>query len=282
MNRLFWANMVRLWKSKLLGLGILVLAGLAVLLCVDHYRYFRESRMLDDIFFGYVYMAGIPIAILAGLFLGVEYGDGTIRNKLIAGYGRGTVYLANFFAVFSASLIISFSYLAVICALGIPLFGGPKSDWRIIILVFLESILTLGAISAIFTMIGMLWQNKAMSAVICILLAFGLQMLTIAVDADLSHQEFYGPGVYTSGASADGEPELISLEGQPNPYYLQGTKRAVYEFLYDFNPVSQGLQMANLFAKPPKHIGLVPLYSLIIIFGATGGGIYLFGKKDLK
>ena len=40
--------------------------------------------------------------------------------------------------------------------------------------------------------------------------------------------------------------------------------------------------MANMFEEHPKHMGLMPLYSLIIVLGATGGGIYLFGKKDLK
>ena len=106
MNNLFWANIIRLWKSRLTGLGIAVFSGLALVLCIDHYYYFREDMILDGIFFGYVYIAGIPVSVLAGLFLGVEYGDGTIRNKLIAGHKRSTVYLANFFAVFAASLIL--------------------------------------------------------------------------------------------------------------------------------------------------------------------------------
>lgn len=251
MNNLFLANMVRLWKNKLMGFGILIFAGMALLLCVDQYYYFRDAVVLDGIFFGYVYIAGIPVSVLAGLFLGVEYGDGTIRNKLIAGHKRRTVYLANFLAVFASSLLMSLSYIVVICAVGIPMFGGLKSPWQIVILMILESILTLCAVSAVFTMTGMLCQNKAVSAVICLLLAFGLQGLTITVDSGLKN-------------------------------YVAGTKRIVYEFLYDFNPVSQGLQIADMFAACPKHMGLLPLYSLIIIFGVTGAGIYLFGKKDLK
>lgn len=253
MNNLFLANMVRLWKNKLMGFGILIFAGMALLLCVDHYYYFRDAVVLDGIFFGYAYIAGIPVSVLAGLFLGVEYGDGTIRNKLIAGHKRRTVYLANFLAVFASSLLMSLSYIVVICAVGIPMFGGLKSPWQVVNLMILESILTLCAVSAVFTMTGMLCQNKAVSAVICLLLAFGLQGLTITVD---------------SGLRA--------------PNHMVGTKRTVYEFLYDFNPVSQGLQIADMFAARPKHTGLLPLYSLIIIFVVTGAGIYLFGKKDLK
>ena len=282
MNNLFWANIIRLWKSRLTGLGIAVFSGLALVLCIDHYYYFREDMILDGIFFGYVYIAGIPVSVLAGLFLGVEYGDGTIRNKLIAGHKRSTVYLANFFAVFAASLMMSLAYIGVICAVGIPMFGGLTSDWRIIVLMLFESVLTLGAVSALFTMVGMLWQNKAVSAAICILLAFGLQMLTIAVQSKLAAKEFYEGNVYTSDVSNDGEIEMISLEGQRNPNYVGGTKRVVYEFIYDFNPVSQGLQIADMYAEHPKHMGLFPLYSLIIIFGVTGEGIWLFGRKDLK
>ena len=238
--------------------------------------------VLDGIFYGYVYIAGIPVSVLAGLFLGVEYGDGTIRNKLIAGHKRSTVYLANFLAVFAASLMMSLAYIGVICAVGIPMFGGFRSDWQIIVLMLLESVLTLGAVSALFTMVGMLWQNKAVSAAVCILLAFGLQMLTISVHSKLAAKEFYEGNVYTSDVNSDGEIEMVSLEGQRNPEYVGGTKRVVYEFIYDFNPVSQGLQIADMYAEHPKHMGLLPLYSLIIIFGVTGEGIWLFGRKDLK
>ncbi len=282
MNNLFWANIIRLWKSRLMGLGIAVFAGLALALCIDQYTYFGEFMILDGIFWGYVYIAGIPVSVLAGLFLGVEYGDGTIRNKLIAGHKRSTVYLANFLAVFAASLMMSLAYIGVICAVGIPMSGGLTSDWQIIVLMLFESVLTLGAVSAIFTMVGMLWQNKAVSAAVCILLAFGLQMLTISVHSKLAAKEFYEGNVYTSDVNSDGEIEMVSLEGQRNPEYVGGTKRVVYEFIYDFNPVSQGLQIADMYAAHPKHMGLLPLYSLIIIFGVTGEGIWLFGRKDLK
>lgn len=281
MSRLFAANMVRLWKSRLLGIGLFISAGLALVLCLDHYYYRGRDIVLDGIFFGYVYLSVIPVSVLAGLFLGAEYGDGTIRNKLIVGHKRGTVYLAGVLSVFAAAILMSVAYIAVICAVGMPLWGWLRSDWEIIVVMLLESILVICALAALFTMIGMLWQNKALSGILCILLAFGMEFLTITVDARLREPKVFGD-VYTSEVTPEGEMEIISLKGRTNPGYVEGTKRVIYEFLYDFNPVSQAFQIANMFEEHPGHMVRLPLYSLIIIFAVTGEGMYLFGKKDLK
>ncbi len=282
MHNLFLANIVRLWKSRLIGIGVLIFSGTALLLCCDHYHYFIDTMVLDGVFFGYVYIAGIPVSVLAGLFLGVEYGDGAIRNKLIAGHKRRTIYLANFLAVFASSLLMSLSYVIMIAAVGIPMFGGLKSDWQIILLMILQSILTLCAVSAVFTMVGMLFQNKAVSAVLCLLLVFSLQGLTISIDSSLRIPEFFDNSYYMHGMTEEEEMEEYSLVGKRNPNYVGGTKRVVYEFINDFNPISQGLQIADMFEEHPKHMARLPLYSLILIFGVTGEGIYLFGKKDIK
>ena len=53
-------------------------------------------------------VVGILISIFYSLFLGTEYNDGTIRNKLIVGHKRETIYLASFITGTVAVTIIYF------------------------------------------------------------------------------------------------------------------------------------------------------------------------------
>ncbi|MGY3662454.1 MAG: hypothetical protein ACXAHE_00930 [Roseburia sp. 1XD42-69] len=40
------------------------------------------------------------------MFLGTDYSDGTIRNKLTVGHTRTNIYLANLIVTFAAGLLI--------------------------------------------------------------------------------------------------------------------------------------------------------------------------------
>ena len=64
-----------------------------------------------------------------------------------------------------------------------------------------------------------------------------------------------------------------------NPNYLTGTKRQIYEFLQDFTPGGQALQLAGLQAEHPAQLAL---YSGMILLLTTCCGILVFRRKDLK
>lgn len=49
---------------------------------------------LDDRFFAYSFFIGILSAIFCSLFTGTEYSDGTIRNKIVVGHSRISIYLS--------------------------------------------------------------------------------------------------------------------------------------------------------------------------------------------
>jgi len=57
------------------------------------------------------------------------------------------------------------------------------------------------------------------------------------------------------------------------------TKRDLYQFLYDFVPTCQGMQIAMQMSDEPW---LLPVYSSVIIIITSGLGIFLFRRKDLK
>lgn len=64
-----------------------------------------------------------------------------------------------------------------------------------------------------------------------------------------------------------------------NPNYLTGTKRQVYEFLQDFTPGGQALQIASMDTDAP---GRLAVYDAAILLLSTSCGIIFFRRKDLK
>ena len=51
---------------------------------------------------------GLVAAILTSMFIGSEYSDGTIRNKLVVGHSRMRIYLANLIVCSVACVLIFF------------------------------------------------------------------------------------------------------------------------------------------------------------------------------
>ena len=122
----------------------------------------------------------------------------------------------------------------------------------------------------------MLCQNKALSAILCILVAFGMLFVTSYLQAILSQPETYTG--YDLVDRGDGMLEEVEYT-MDNPNYVRGWKRELYEFLADFIPAGQALQVTSLDVARPA---LLSVYSLLIFMLSTGAGIFFFHKKDLK
>ncbi len=253
------------------------MAALGVFICCNcYYEMVKYDLLLtfDDTMFGYCSVIGAFCAAFCSLYLGTEYSDGTIRNKLMVGCSRSAIYLSNLFVSFSAALLMCGAYLAAVCALGLPMFGSPETEPTLLAAMLLCSIVLVLAFSALYTMISMLNQNKAVVAVISIVLFFLLLFASMLIMEKLSEPEFYDNYYFLNeaGEIVKGEPEL-------NANYLQGIKRTVFEFLHDFLPTGQSMQLAG---RSPLHLWRMPLYSLLIALTSTACGLLGFRKKDLK
>ena len=88
-DKVFWITAVAVFISSLVT--IFNSSGSADLMISSGY-----PVTLDDYFFNHAPMMGLYYAVFISLFLGTEYSDGTIRNKLAVGHRRLDVYLANY------------------------------------------------------------------------------------------------------------------------------------------------------------------------------------------
>ena len=59
----------------------------------------------------FVLMSGVVLSAFCSLFVGAEYSDGTIRNKIAVGHSRAAVYLANLVTCSAAGVLICLGYI---------------------------------------------------------------------------------------------------------------------------------------------------------------------------
>ena len=95
MNKLFWANLNRLHRDKTFKLGCAFLAGMSIYLPILHYVEQGEKANPNNYFWNFNLVIGVIAAVCCSMYLGTEYSDRTMRNKLIAGHTRKDIYLSN-------------------------------------------------------------------------------------------------------------------------------------------------------------------------------------------
>lgn len=121
MNKLLRANFSRLWKDTVFWVVTLFMFGLGIFTVGAQYfdimRY-NANIPFNNALFSYAAVVGCGSAIFSSLFFGTEYSDGTIRNKLIVGHLRSSVYLSNWLMNMAATVIMIAAFLASYCLLG--------------------------------------------------------------------------------------------------------------------------------------------------------------------
>lgn len=277
MTKLFHAGFARLRKNRLSGLLFLFSIGMPLFTIYTQYsdmQMYEKVVETEQLILNYGTIAGIVMAVFTSRFLGAEYSDGTIRNKISIGHRRIHIYLAHFLMTAITGLFAFSVWIATVSIVGLPLFGG-------ITMPFSELLASAGCICvavvaycAVFTMIAMAVSEKAVAATVSILLAFGLLVVAMICFNRLNEPQFIEAASVTNGDT--GEYETIQ---EPNPRYLSEQERKMYQVFVDINPAGQMFQLAGRVA--PNRNAL-PLYSLGLAVAVTAAGIMLFEKKDIR
>ena len=286
MTKLLSANFLRLRKTNAFWASLGVCLVLGALASLGEFRFqvsvgadlsvpevAQYKALLEGQFFEYAAFIGILAAEFISLFLGTEYSDGAIRNKIAVGHSRLSIYLANLITGFAASLMCMAGYMLSCLAVGAPLLGWFTKPAPLLLSAIAGSVVMLAAFCAIFTFVAMNCSKKATSVVICLLGVFTALIAAVVINSMLEAPEFI------TGYELSVNGEIVQAVPEPNPMYLTGTKRAVYQFLYDLLPTGQSVQYTTLgFTNPLWLMGLAAAVCAVF----TGAGAALFKRKDLK
>lgn len=277
MNKLLHAGFRRLFRNMTFWITAVSVAAFSLINTWNNARSYRVMaetgyvHTLDDYFFNAIPYAGLLFSIFISLFLGTEYSDGTIRNKLCVGHTRRDIYLSNFIISLSGSLCL----LALFFLCEIPGFftiGPLKMGMSGLLICLLIAAGFTAAFAAIFTLTDMLCTNKALSVVLSLIVWLALTLAASGLNDRLAEPE-------TNGGMAMINGVFTMMEDAPNPLYVSGTVRTVMEFALELLPTGQGLLMHDASIVHPFRQLLLgtALTAVLLVLGVS-----VFRKKDIR
>lgn len=210
---------------------------------------------------------GIVTAIYLPIFMGKEYSDGSIRNKITVGFSRKDIYLSNLIICVLAEIIVVLIAYFVGTVLGIFLFGYVEMEISTLIIVGIIGLFLSLSYVSIFYTVTMSFSNKTYSAIISLILSFIIMFASMYIFKKLAEPEF----IKIMGANGE---EMIK-----NSQYLLGTKRKVYETTLYLLPYGQVLKMFN---SSSVEYGKLLFHSIVVMISTNLIGISIFSKKQIK
>ena len=280
MRKLLSANFSRLWRSKIfwvLETLSAILGAVFYILSNINTKNIGENWYLASgnyYFFIGLVIVGAIMAVFSAFYIGPEYDQGTIRNKLNVGCTRNSIYLANLIIVVTAGVLFTMTHIAASVVVGLPFLGGLMWDalapigWRIP-----TAMVMLLCYAAVFTFIAMQDSNKSRSLIISFVFALVIIIGGLYIYGALQEPEF------TTRMVMQEDGSYLRQEGIPNSRYIRGTARTVYTFIEACIPSTQGLNIAR---SEGVFNPLANICQLCVTALFTGAGMALFKKKDIK
>ena len=280
MRKLLSANFSRLWRSKIFWVleALSAVAGAVFyILAIINTKNIGENWYLASgnyYFYIGLVIVGAIMAVFSAFYIGSEYDQGTIRNKLNVGCTRNSIYLANLIIVVTAGVLFTMTHIAASVVVGLPFLGGLMWDalapiwWRIP-----SAMVMLLCYAAVFTFIAMQDSNKSRSLIISFVFALVIIIGGLYIYGALQEPEF------TTRMVMQDDGSYLRQEGIPNSRYIRGTARMVYTFIEACIPSTQGLNIAR---SEGVFNPLAIICQLCVTALFAGAGMALFKKKDIK
>lgn len=276
MRKLLSADFSRLWRDKLFWICMGTMLIYSVVYMLNGSRQAAGDMAeynygIEKYYFHFALSIGMFCALFSSMFFGTEYSDGTIRNKIVVGHTRMDIYFASLITTIAATLLMMLVWLTG-ALVAVPALGVWKMTALELFSYLWIAVLFVMAFSGICTFVCMTVTNKAYTVMISMLLILGLLIFTSMLYNGLGQPETISDVQITSNGMELSEPF-------PNPNYVSGAMRKVYDFILDFLPTGQGLRMWQLeIIHPIRMI----VSSVIIITLTSFCGIFLFQKKNLR
>ena len=291
MGKLLHASLIRLFKSKLFWLGMIFML-LMVGYTLNRCRYLYETDKLETAVFHHINWFGQLAAVFCGLFIGMDYQNGTICNKLVKGHRRSSLYLVNQISCTLAVVLMLSLQIALVAVIGsgfmdwgaLRRYDSPIEDVIPDIahapLYLCGSLLITIEYCAIFTLIGMLCSKMLVSVLAGYLLAYiekmyGWVVFMYAIGGHGYVTLF--PPVFVGGLGT----WLESWEVSPGikEYMVHYPEESPW--FTALAHVFPGAQRRYISYYRIEHLASVCVCAVIITILVTLIGMYLFEKKNI-
>lgn len=258
--------MIKLMRTDLLRLGksVSFRLALAAMLTLTGFFMAVQATAMDytvpcsRVIFLPMSLYGIVMAAFVSSFVGTDFSDGFIRNKLIAAKDRRSVVVSAIAAGSVGCAVIYIIVTAFTAGLG-PLFFendvAPGTFFRYFLLGLAVSLST----GCLFSAITLICGRKTSAVIWCMGIAAGMLFLAVHTNSIMVQSEI--------------------RDGILNPRYVGGFRRAVNGALHELNPWGQ---VAQLSAWNVAHPVRGSLWNLLLTVCMTALGCTLFEKKDVE
>ena len=277
MRKLITANFHRFSKDRFSWCVVGIIVILSLVNVFNSARSFEAmaasgyTMSLDDYYFNQAPLIGAFLALLISMFLGTEFSEGTIRNKLCIGHKRNEIFLSNFISCALATIALTAVWLLT-SALLFGLIGSLEMEVSKFIGCIFVSVGCAVSFAALYTVIGSLSSNKAMTIIYTFAAFIILAMAASALYDRLCEPEM-NQGMTLVGT------QLVEMEPTPNPLYLSGMIRTVCEVALELLPTGQALLLSDVAVEyPVRAITLSAVFTIVTLLV----GSMLFRRKDIK
>lgn len=304
MTKLLRAGIRRYLHSFVFWLAIAITVVSAVM-CGNHAR----ALYYDD---PYIIIVLAAAAAMVSWLVGRENGEGIFRNKLVSGHSKGNVFLSELILGIGACVLMYLLFAVIFLCFNSYIIGVVSTVPALKI--FLSCMLATACFAAIFVTVSCLVPQRAIIAIINILLVFGLIFAVYTLQERLNQPEYYYECDYREVQYTD-EYGNVHMQMEPvedserqieNNRYLDSPWREIFEVTNNVLPYSHfndaefivgywfgytdyfgedtWENSANLEVTKESERMLTynVIYSAVVLLVISGIGYISFRKKDLK
>lgn len=207
-----------------------------------------------------VFYLCVAEALFCGFFIGTDYSDGTIRNKIIVGQTRIKIYFSNLIISCFVGIAILLTHIVTFTLCGFILVGPNIFPSQMLLIKTLCGIFTVITCASLFTLISILYSKMAAAATTNIFISLGLMAVGMFAYA------FYN------------KPQFLP-DGTANYRYVGGAARVLLEAVESVLPTSAALEIMShdsIWVCLRIAIGAL---AVSIVFSSVGLG--LFKNKNI-
>lgn len=245
MIKLLRADLARMFKTLSFWLcGACSTAFIVWYFLLEYSSHPSWARQLGAFAFGTMPEVSLLFfaSVFAALFVGTDYLEGTIRNKISIGHSRASIYFSNLITCSIGSFFHCVMCWAALFVVGLFTKGAVGFEPGEIVIRFVITMLAMISVCSMAIVIGMLTTSKSSSVVIIIVSSIAI-IFGIAVVNGLS------------------DAKILKIIGDALPY---GSAFKIDYIDSEYNRI------------------VLPFYSMVFTALISSAGTFIFCRKDIK